>query len=182
MLPPVSEPRAYTHSPAATAAAGPPLLPPGTRAVSHGLRVGKKAEFSVDDPIANSSRLPFPSRTAPWSYSLRVTAASYGGTKSASIREEHVVRTPLVAMLSFNCIGMPVSAWASPAAMRSSALRACALARSDVTVTNAFNVGSIASMRSRNASANSTAETSPVSSSCLAFWTVIDSTSMDGMV
>ena len=65
MLPPVSEPRANRTSPAATAAAGPPLLPPGTVSVSHGLLVGKKAEFSQDEPIANSSRLPFPTSTAP---------------------------------------------------------------------------------------------------------------------
>ena len=46
-------------------AAGPPLLPPGTRSRSHGFRVGKKAEFSVEDPMANSSMLPLPTRTAP---------------------------------------------------------------------------------------------------------------------
>ena len=67
MLPPVSEPREKRHSPAATAAAGPPLLPPGTLPRSHGFRVGLTAEFSVDDPIANSSRFPFPTSTAPWS-------------------------------------------------------------------------------------------------------------------
>ena len=61
------------HSPAATAAAGPPLLPPGTRALSQGLCVGKKAEFSVDDPIANSSKLPLPIRTDPSSNNLLST-------------------------------------------------------------------------------------------------------------
>ena len=38
-LPPVSVPRAPKARSAATAAADPPLLPPGTRLVSHGLRV-----------------------------------------------------------------------------------------------------------------------------------------------
>ncbi len=38
----------------------PPLDPPGTRLVSSGLRVGPNAEFSVLDPIANSSRLVLP--------------------------------------------------------------------------------------------------------------------------
>src|SRR2546428_154050 len=47
--PPVSEPSATVASPAATAAAEPPLDPPGTRARSWGVRVGKKAEFSVDE-------------------------------------------------------------------------------------------------------------------------------------
>ena len=46
--------------PAATAAALPPDEPPGTRVVSQGLRVGPKAEFSVEEPIANSSRLVLP--------------------------------------------------------------------------------------------------------------------------
>ena len=39
MEPPVSLPRAQSASPAATAAAEPPLEPPGTVARSHGLRV-----------------------------------------------------------------------------------------------------------------------------------------------
>ena len=38
--PPVSEPSAQSASPAATAAAEPPLEPPGTVARSQGLRVG----------------------------------------------------------------------------------------------------------------------------------------------
>ena len=50
---------------AATAAADPPLDPPGVLSGDHGLRVGPKAEFSVDDPIANSSQLVFPTITAP---------------------------------------------------------------------------------------------------------------------
>ena len=65
MLPPVSDPSEAIASPAATEAAGPPLLPPGTRSMSHGLCVLKKAEFSVEEPMANSSILPLPSVTAP---------------------------------------------------------------------------------------------------------------------
>src|SRR5690242_11614526 len=53
--PPVSDPRLAQHIPAATAAAEPPDDPPGTRSVSHGFRVTRKALFSVDEPIANSS-------------------------------------------------------------------------------------------------------------------------------
>ena len=53
------------RSPAATAAAEPPLEPPGTRVRSCGLRVGPNAEFSVEEPIANSSRLVLPTTTAP---------------------------------------------------------------------------------------------------------------------
>ena len=63
--PPVSVPRAHTASPAATAAALPPLLPPGTVSRSHGLWTGPNAEFSFEDPIANSSQLVLPTSTAP---------------------------------------------------------------------------------------------------------------------
>ena len=49
MDPPVSEPKAPRHISAATAAAEPPLEPPGTRAGSQGLRVILNPEFSVDD-------------------------------------------------------------------------------------------------------------------------------------
>ena len=49
---------------AATAAALPPEEPPGVRARSHGLRVGPKALFSLDEPIANSSMFVLPTITA----------------------------------------------------------------------------------------------------------------------
>ena len=59
--PPVSEPSASGAKPAATAAALPPRRAAGHPAsVSCGLRVGPKAEFSVDEPMANSSRLVLP--------------------------------------------------------------------------------------------------------------------------
>jgi len=65
MLPPVSEPRLAMAILAATAAALPPLLPPGTWSKCQGLQVGKKPLFSVEEPMANSSILSLPSRTAP---------------------------------------------------------------------------------------------------------------------
>ena len=60
----------------ATAAALPPLEPPGTRARSWGLRVGPNAEFSVEDPMANSSRLVLPTTTPPAAAIRRTTVAS----------------------------------------------------------------------------------------------------------
>src|SRR5436190_22389974 len=74
--PPVSEPSAHGARPALTAAAEPPPEPPGTRDGSHGLRVGPKAEFSVDEPIANSSVLVLPSTRRPWSSFARVTTVA----------------------------------------------------------------------------------------------------------
>ena len=73
--PPVSVPKAAGTSLAATAAADPPLDPPGTRPRSQGLLVGWNAEFSVDDPIANSSRLHLPTRTAPSAKSRSMAVA-----------------------------------------------------------------------------------------------------------
>ena len=77
--PPVSEPSATGTMRAATAAAEPPDEPPGTRSVSQGLRTGPKAEFSFDEPIANSSQLVLPTMTAPAAFRRSMTVASYGG-------------------------------------------------------------------------------------------------------
>ena len=74
--PPVSEPSAAEAKPAATAAALPPLDPPGTRPRSCGLRVEPKAEFSVELPMANSSRFVLPITTAPASRTRATTVAS----------------------------------------------------------------------------------------------------------
>ena len=61
---------------AATAAADPPLDPPGIRVGSHGFRVAPNAEFSVDEPIANSSQFVLPTMTAPAASSRSTTVAS----------------------------------------------------------------------------------------------------------
>jgi hypothetical protein len=61
---------------AATAAADPPEEPPGTRSRIQGLRTGPKYEFSLDEPMANSSMLHLPTRTAPACRSLSTTCAS----------------------------------------------------------------------------------------------------------
>ena len=65
---------------AATAAAEPPLLPPGTVSRSHGLLTGPNADHSFDEPIANSSMFVLPRITAPASRRRSVTWASYGAT------------------------------------------------------------------------------------------------------
>ena len=73
MEPPVSVPTLATHSPEATLAALPPLEPPGTQFSPQGLTVFLKAEFSVDEPMANSSILFLPSITAPAAFSFSTT-------------------------------------------------------------------------------------------------------------
>ena len=78
--PPVSEPSAQGASPPETAAADPPPDPPGTRDGSHGLRDGPNAEFSLEDPIANSSVFVLPSRRSPCVLQRAATVESYAGT------------------------------------------------------------------------------------------------------
>src|SRR5579863_2319045 len=91
MEPPVSVPIASGASNAATAADEPPDEPPGTRVRSQGLCEGPKAEFSVDEPIANSSMFVLPSAIAPAARSRRVTVDSYGGCQPARMRDPQVV-------------------------------------------------------------------------------------------
>ena len=94
MEPPVSVPMASGASYAASAAAEPPPDPPGIRSVSHGLWVGPKAEFSVEEPIANSSMLVLPRMTMSAARSRSVTVAEYGGIQSWEFREPQVVGAP----------------------------------------------------------------------------------------
>src|SRR5438445_13629828 len=74
--PPVSEPSAHGARPALTAAADPPPEPPGTRDGSHGLCDGPYAEFSVDEPIANSSVFVLPRIRRPCALNRSTTVAS----------------------------------------------------------------------------------------------------------
>src|SRR6476659_8094091 len=77
--PPVSVPIAQGASRPATAAAEPPEDPPGTRPSSHGFSTGPYAEFSFEDPIANSSMFTLPSTRAPALRRPRTAVAVYGG-------------------------------------------------------------------------------------------------------
>ena len=97
------------HSCAATAAAQPPLEPPGTRSKSHGLLLRPNAEFSVELPIANSSMFNRPNSTAPASRSVRTTVPSYGERKSPRIFDEQLAGWPLAQNKSFSEIGTPSS-------------------------------------------------------------------------
>src|SRR5207302_8993728 len=148
--PPVSDPNANALNPAATAAALPPLDPPGTRLGSCGLHVGPNAEFSVDEPMANSSRLVLPTTTAPAARSRSTTVASYGGHQPSRMRDEHVVGIPRVAKLSLRATGTPASGpGSSPAATRSSMPAAAARASSSITRLKACSSPSRSCTRSR---------------------------------
>src|SRR5258706_13840361 len=73
--PPVSVPRAAGARRAATAAALPPLEPPGMRVGSYGLRAGPNAPLLLVGPKASSCKLVLPSTIAP--------ASTTGGTVRA---------------------------------------------------------------------------------------------------
>ena len=74
--PPPSLPCASGARPAATAAAAPPLEPPGVRAVSHGLRQSPFSSDSVIAIVPNSGVFVLPMIVKPASRILRTTAAS----------------------------------------------------------------------------------------------------------
>src|SRR5258708_35190065 len=68
--PVASLPCATATMPEATAAAEPPLEPPGVRLTSQGLRVGPNASGSVTGPLASSGRFVFPMKMNPAARSL----------------------------------------------------------------------------------------------------------------
>src|SRR5262245_18892468 len=142
MEPPVSDPNdSGTHADA-TAAAEPPLEPPGVRSAAHGLRTGPYAEFSFDEPIANSSQFALATITAPAAPRRSVTVASYGGTNVSRILDEAVVRRPRTHMLSFRTTGTPASGPSdAPEARARSICSARAIARSLAIRLNALSAG-----------------------------------------
>ena len=140
---------------------GPPTghEPPGTRSRSHGLRTGPMAEFSLEEPIPNSSMFVLPSTTAPASRRRPTAVASPDGTKSPRMREPQVVSRPAVQMLSLTATGSPARGRSRPPPDIRSSSAACRSA-SGLIRTNAFSSPSTASMRLRNARTTSTADTS----------------------
>src|ERR1700733_9754834 len=129
--PPGALPMASGASEAAPAAADPPDEPPGILVRSHGLWLGPYAEFSVDEPIANSSMLVLPRMIAPACLSLVVIVASYGGCQPSRMREPQVVGRPTVVNTSLTAIGTPASGPSrSPVPRLWSTAAACASALS----------------------------------------------------
>ena len=167
MDPPVSVPNAAGTAAAATTAADPPELPPGTSdgpsTGLQGFRTGPHRLVSLDDPIANSSMLVLPTRMAPASHNLALTVDSYSGTNPSRIREQAVVATPSVQKMSLTATGIPSRERASSRLRRWSACTAAARARSAVSVTTAFR-SRAASCAAIHASTSSTAEQSPAAS------------------
>ena len=95
------------HSPAATAAAPPPVEPPGLRSVFHGFLHGPPSRFVVSPIIPNSGRFVLPSITAPAPRMRSTGSESSSGTRSAWNSDPMVVRTPAVSSESLIETGMP---------------------------------------------------------------------------
>ena len=116
-------------SPAATAAAEPPLDPPGVRSTSHGLRVTPHVIDSVNGHSPISGIVVLPITIAPASRSRRTTSASAGAV-SVIAPVPRLVTSPAMSISSLTAIGTPSSGALSPRDRRSSALSASVSARS----------------------------------------------------
>ena len=116
--PPPSVPCASGISPAASAAAAPPLDPPGVSSGFQGFRVAPFSSDSVNATVPNSGVFVLPRITNPASRSRRTTAVSKSGTLSANARLEYVVRMPAVAVRSLIAIGTPRNGARPPSVRR----------------------------------------------------------------
>jgi hypothetical protein len=107
--------------------------------VFHGLRVGPYAEFSVEEPIANSSMFVLPRIGMPAARSRAVTVASYGDVQPSRIFDPQVVGMSVVVNTSLSAKGTPANAdgSVSPAATNASTREASASALSSATWRNA---------------------------------------------
>src|SRR5882762_5694509 len=138
--PSVSEPMLNATHPAAVAEAGPAEEPLDPWFVFHGLRVTPPNHTS---PCANAPSVNFATSTAPASSSRFTTVASSSIICVSNPAAPQVVLYPFVANKSFAPHGIPCSGPRYfPAAISSSALFACASARSSVNVTTNLKVAS----------------------------------------
>src|SRR5699024_36569 len=104
--PPVSVPSAKSTSPAATAAALPPLDPPAIRRGSAGLGTGPVCGLLLVMPNESSCMLVFPTRCDPAALSRATTGASRPG-QCARPGVPAVVGNPVASMLSLTAKRSP---------------------------------------------------------------------------
>ena len=160
--PPVSLATAAGTMPEATAAADPPLEPPGTRPVFHGLRgLGRVACCEVI-PQPNSWERVTPTITAPAARSRRTSSASTSDTRPARTSEPWSPVAPATSNSSLTPTGTPCSG-PRETPRRNSVVRARASATAWVAVTQAkaLKVPSRHSIRSSAAASTSLGSVSP---------------------
>src|SRR5947209_7865527 len=155
----MSLPTSSGVSPAASAAAPPPVDPPGVRAGSHGFTVRPKIGLSACQSARTGGTFVLPTTTAPALRTRVVAGASWSETKRDHSGTPTVVRGPVTLIASFSVIGRPRSGPSSPRARAVSAASAWRRARSKSRVTMAFRVPSWRAIRTTWSSSSSTAET-----------------------
>jgi hypothetical protein len=155
----MSEPVASGVMPAASAAADPPLDPPGSNPTFHGLRVMPHIRLAVQNVISNSGVSVRAWKIAPAARSRSTIGSSRSATLSCINSDPFVARLPAIAASSLIATGSPSSGRASPRAYRFSAARAAARASSTYRSPSAFTTGCATSIRSRIASRYSLGET-----------------------
>src|SRR5258708_2160452 len=149
----VSVPIPNATHPAAVADAGPADEPLEPSVGAHGLRVRSPYQTS---PWASAPSVSFARRIAPASSSLVTTVASKSNDWSLYRPAPHVVGHPLTASRSFAPHGMPCSGpLYLPLLISESRARACARARSSVSVMTQCNCGSYFLRRPRYISVSS---------------------------
>jgi hypothetical protein len=150
--PPPSLACAIGAMPEATAAAAPPLDPPGVWSVFHGLRVTPSASLSVKDTAPNSGVAVLLNRTNPASSNRWTTSSLSARGSFEAPFEPWLVGQPATSFRSLIGIGTPWNGPSSSAgveATASVARRAALRTRSSSRKQNAFSVGSRRSTRSR---------------------------------
>src|SRR6266851_1351176 len=106
--PPPSVAVAIGTNPPATAAAEPPLEPPGDQSVAHGFLVVPNRRFDVKPSQANSGRFDLPTTMAPASRRRDGTSPSdVAGGASANSSDPCVVRMPATSSRSLTSTGTP---------------------------------------------------------------------------
>ena len=154
--PPVSLPRLSGLTPVASAAASPPLEPPGVRDESQGFRVAPRSSLSVCNRMPSVERLVRPSGIAPAPFIRSTTGASRVGYESASALAPSVVGVPMRSRSSLMVNGTP---WNGSRSRPAATARSVALAASNACsprTTTALIDGLTASIRRRWASTTST--------------------------
>ena len=148
--PPASVPIAALPIPAASAAADPPLDPPGVFEKSQGLRVMPLSGQSVTPFQPNSGMVVLPMTIAPASRARATEGeSSLSGVSGSDSLEPLSVAQPVASMASFTVIGTPSSGPAgAPCDHLASALRAASSASlSSSRWQNALRSSSYLSMR-----------------------------------
>src|SRR5580704_6370316 len=150
--PPPSLAVAIGTSPAATAAAAPPLEPPGEWAGFQGLRVAPNPRGSVTGSKPNSGVFDLPTMIRPARSIRRITSDVYVATFALNAPEPNVCRTPATGSRSLTRNGTPAN---GPAGRGCDArFRAC----SKVRVMIELRAGSYFSIRAMAESTSSSGE------------------------